>query len=84
MLHLYCLNGLHATNWVIACSLIHNRILACGEGTRIAYCDMISAAGDLGKTIITLGMLFFMLSCRLAPTDAPSVQHEGCASSGVT
>jgi hypothetical protein len=61
-LHLYCLTGLHTTNRVIACSLICNRKLACGKSARLDYCDVISAAGELGMTIITLGRLYFILS----------------------
>jgi hypothetical protein len=37
---------------------------------------VISNVGDFGIAIITSGMLFFMLSCRLAPTDMPFVQHK--------
>jgi hypothetical protein len=74
-LYLYCLIGLHATNRVIACSLICNRNLAYGEGIRLDYCDVIPTAGELGMAIIILGRLYFILSCRLAPTDATSVQH---------
>jgi hypothetical protein len=81
-LYLYCLTGLHATNRVITCSLIHNRNLVFGEGTRLAYCDVIDAAGDIGMVIIMMGGLFFVLSYRLALTDAPSMQHEGRARSG--
>jgi hypothetical protein len=44
-------------------------------GIRLDSCDVISTAGNLGMAIITLGRLFFMLSCRLTPIDAPSVQH---------
>jgi hypothetical protein len=67
-MHLYGLTGLHTTNHVIACSLIYNRNLVYDEGTRPDYCDMISAASDLGR-------LYFMSSCRLAPTDATPVLH---------
>jgi hypothetical protein len=74
-LHLYCLTGLHAIDRVIACSPICNRNLACSEGRRLDCCNVISAAGKLGVTIIMLGRLYFVLSCRLTPTDATSVQH---------
>jgi hypothetical protein len=62
------LTGLHAIDWAIVCSLIYNRNLACGEGTRLDCCDMI--------TIITLARLYFVLSCRLTPTDAVSIVYE--------
>jgi hypothetical protein len=75
-LHLYWLTEQHAIFWVIAHSLIYNRNLACGEGTRLDYCNVISATGDFGMTIIMLGRLFFMLSYCLAPTYAPSAQHR--------
>jgi hypothetical protein len=65
----------HATIWVIACSLISNRNLACSEDTRLDCCDVISIDGDLGMAIIMLGKLYFMLSCRLTRTDVTSVQH---------
>jgi hypothetical protein len=52
-LYCYCLIGVHATNRVIACSLIYNRNLACGVGTSLDYCDVISVAGELGMVIIT-------------------------------
>jgi hypothetical protein len=81
-LHLYCLTGLHATNRVIACSLICNRNLACGKGIRLDCCDVISVAGELGMVIITLDRLFSMLSCRLAPTDVALVQYGRHAGSG--
>jgi hypothetical protein len=74
-LHWYCMTGLCTTNWVIACSLNYKRNLACGEGTRLDYCDVISAARELGMAIITLGELYFVFSCRVAPTDAVIVQH---------
>jgi hypothetical protein len=74
-LHWYCMTGLCTTNWVIACSLNCKRNLACGEGTRLDYCDIISAARELGMDIITSGGLYFMFSCRVAPTDVVIVQH---------
>jgi hypothetical protein len=74
-LHLYCLTRLHAANRVIAYSLICNQNLVCGEGTRLDCCNVISATGELGMTIITLGRLYFMLSCRFAPTDVVLVLH---------
>jgi hypothetical protein len=60
-LHLYCLTGFYYTNRVMECSFI---------------CDVISTAGELGMTIITLGRLYFVFSCRLAPTDVVSMQHR--------
>jgi hypothetical protein len=68
-LHLYCLTGLHTTNRVIVCSLIYNRNLACGVGIRLDHCGMISATGQLGMTITTLGRIYFVMSCCLAPTN---------------
>jgi hypothetical protein len=78
-LHWYCLNGLHTTNRVIACSLICNRNLACDKGARLNYCGMISVVGELGVAIITPGRLYFMLSCRLAPIDVTALKHGRCA-----
>jgi hypothetical protein len=62
----------------------HNRNLVCDEGIRLDYCDVITTTGDYGMTIITLGRLYFVLSYRLAPIDALSVQYERRASSGAT
>jgi hypothetical protein len=78
-LHLYCLTGQHAIIWVIACSLICNKYLAYGEGTRLYYYNIIAATRDHGMAIITLDLLYFMLSCRLAPTDAPRHMGDVCA-----
>jgi hypothetical protein len=72
---LYCFTREHATNRVITSSLICNRSLGCGEGTRLDCCDMTSAIGELGETIITLGRFYFVLSCRLAPTKVMPVHH---------
>jgi hypothetical protein len=77
---LYCLTRLHATNRIIACSLICNRNLAYGEVTRLECCDVISIAGELGMVIITLDGLYFMLSYQVAPTDVASVQHPALLS----
>jgi hypothetical protein len=74
-LDLYCLIQLHAINQVIACSLICYRILAYGEGKRLDCCDIISVADALGMTIIMLVRLYFVLSCRLTPSDVAPVQH---------
>jgi hypothetical protein len=73
--HLYCLTRVHTTNRVIACSLIYNRNLACDEGKRLDCYDVMSIAGELGMTIITLGILYFMLSYQITPTDATPMQH---------
>jgi hypothetical protein len=83
-LHLYYLTRLYATNRVIACSLICNRNLDCGKGTRLYCCDVISVAGKFGMVIITLGKLSFLMSCWLAPTNVAPIQHERCAGSGAT
>jgi hypothetical protein len=64
-----------ATNRVITCSLIRNRKQACGDGTKLDCYDMIFAAGEFDMTIITLDILYFMLSCQLATTDATLVLH---------
>jgi hypothetical protein len=77
-------NEQHTINRVIACFLICNKNLACSKGTRLDYYDMICAVGDFGMTIIMLDRLFFMLSCRLTPTNAPFMQHERCVSTGAT
>jgi hypothetical protein len=37
---------------------------------------MISVAGELGMTVITLDRLYFVMSCQLAPIDVMLVQHE--------
>jgi hypothetical protein len=73
---LYYLTRVHATNRVIACSLICNRNLACGGGARLGCCSISFAAGDPSTTIIMLGKLYFVLSCWLAPTNAALVQHR--------
>jgi hypothetical protein len=78
------LTWLHAINRIIACSLICNRNLACGEDTRLDCCDVIATTGDYGMAIITLGRLYFVLSCRLAPIVALYVQYGQRAGSGVT
>jgi hypothetical protein len=64
--YLYGSTGLHAINQVIACSLIYNRNLASGEGTRLDCCDVITTTGDYGLDIITLGRLLLcvVLSAR--------------------
>jgi hypothetical protein len=67
------LTGLHAIDWVIACSLICNKNLDCGEGTRLDYCDVIATTSDYDMAIITLGRLYIMLSCWLPPSNALSV-----------
>jgi hypothetical protein len=58
--------------------------LACGEGTRLDCCNMIATTSDYVMAIITLGRLYSTLSCRLAPTDAMSVQHGQRVGSGAT
>jgi hypothetical protein len=58
--------------------------LACGEGTRLDCCNMIATTSDYVMAIITLGRLYSTLSCRLAPTDAMSVQHGQRVGSGST
>jgi hypothetical protein len=78
-LHLYCLTGMHATIQVIARSLIYTRNLACGESIRLDCCDVIFTTCELGMTIITLSRLYFVVSCRLAPTDVAHVQDGRCA-----
>jgi hypothetical protein len=45
---------------------------------------MIPTTGDYDMTIITLGCLYFILSCRLTPIDALPVQYEQCMGSRVT
>jgi hypothetical protein len=50
--------------------------------TRLLQCDF--STGDFRLAINTLGRLFFVLSCWLAPTDAPSVQHGRRADRGAT
>jgi hypothetical protein len=72
-LHLYCLTKVHTTIRVIACSLICNRDLSYSKGTRIDCCDVISATSELGLAIIMLGGFYFMLYCRLTPTDVVPV-----------
>jgi hypothetical protein len=58
------LTGLHAIDWVIACFHICYRNLSYGEGTKLDCCDMVAATGDFGMAIITLGRIYFVLSCR--------------------
>jgi hypothetical protein len=72
-LHLYDLTSFHTIEQAIACFLVCNRYLACGEGTSLKCCNVIFATSDYGMTIITLCRLYFMLSCQLAPTDALSM-----------
>jgi hypothetical protein len=45
---------------------------------------MNSTTSDFNMATITLGRLYFMLSCRLTPTDALSVQHGRCVNIGAT
>jgi hypothetical protein len=61
-LHLYWFVEVLATNRIIACSLIRNWNLACGEDKRLDYCDVIFAADELGMTIITFGRLYMLRS----------------------
>jgi hypothetical protein len=72
-LYYYCLIGVHTTNRVIACSLIYNRNLACGVGTSLDYCDVISVAGELGMVIIThwVGFTSCCLVGSLLPMSHP-------------
>jgi hypothetical protein len=66
-LHLYYLTGLHVTNQAIAYSLIcliYDRSLTCSDGAKLDCYDVISAAGEPGMAIVTLGGLYFVLSCR--------------------
>jgi hypothetical protein len=72
---LYCFTREHATNRVITSALICNKSQGCGEGTRLDYCDMTSAIGELGETIIMLGRFYSMLSCRLALSKVMPVHH---------
>jgi hypothetical protein len=74
-LNQFCSTGAHTTNWVITCSHIYNRNLVCGDGTSLDYCNVISITGELDMTIITLGRLYFVLFCRLAPTNVAAVRH---------
>jgi hypothetical protein len=67
------LTGLHTTIWVIACTLISNRNLACGDGASLDCYDVMAAVGDYNMTIITLGRLYLVLSFRLTPPDASSM-----------
>jgi hypothetical protein len=70
------LTRLHAINQIIACSLLCNNNLACDEDKRLDYCDVIAITCDYDMIIITLGRFYFVLSCRLAPTDALSMPYE--------
>jgi hypothetical protein len=63
---LHGLTELHVINRVIACSLTYNRNLAFGEGTRLDYCVVTATTDNYVIVIITLGRLYFMLSCQLA------------------
>jgi hypothetical protein len=74
-LHLYCLTRQHTIIQVIACSLICNKNLAYNEGTRLDCYDVTSATSEFGMIIIMLGRLYFVLPCRLTPTDATPMQH---------
>jgi hypothetical protein len=75
-LHFHDLTGLRAINRIIACSLTCNRNLAYDEGTRLDCCDVAATTGDYDMAIITLGRLYYILSCQLAPTNALSMQHD--------
>jgi hypothetical protein len=59
------LTKLCAFNREIVCSLIYNKNLACSEGTGLDCCIMIATTGDYDMAIITLGRLYFMLSCPI-------------------
>jgi hypothetical protein len=83
-LDLYFFTVFHAINRAIACSLICNQNLTCIKGTKLDYYDVIPATSNFDMAIIMLGRLFFMLSYWLAPTDAPSIQHERCVGSDAT
>jgi hypothetical protein len=77
-LHLYCMIKQQDINWVIAYSLICNWNLAYNKGIRLECCDMISTASNFDMVIITLVRLFFVLSCRLAPINAPCSMGDVC------
>jgi hypothetical protein len=74
--------GWHAINQVIARSLICNMNLAYSEGTRLNYRGMIATSGHYDMAIITLGRLYFVLSCRLARTNVAFMLYECRACSG--
>jgi hypothetical protein len=61
---------------VIACSLINNRNLACSVKASLDCCDVTAITSDYDMTIITLDMLYFVLSCWLTPIDALSMLYR--------
>jgi hypothetical protein len=67
------LTRLHAIDRVIAYFLIYNKNIACNGGTRLDCCDVNVTPSDYDIAIITLDRLCFVLSCRLAPSDALSL-----------
>jgi hypothetical protein len=78
------LTRLHAIIRVIASSLINNNNLACGNRASLENCVVMAITGDYGMAIVTQDRLYFVLSCRLTPTDAMSMLYGGCANNGDT
>jgi hypothetical protein len=49
--------------------------LACGDGTNLVCCEVMTITVDYGLTIITLESHYFMLSCWHTPPDSLSMQY---------
>jgi hypothetical protein len=49
--------------------------LSCGDGTNLDCCEVMAITVDYDMIIITLGNLYFMLSCQPTPPDALFVQY---------
>jgi hypothetical protein len=70
----YCLGSI--------CSLICNRNITCGDEVTLDCCKVIIIIGDYDMVITTLNNLYYVLSCRINPQDALSMQHGPHADSG--
>jgi hypothetical protein len=75
--------GLHAIDWVKACTLGSDKNLACGVVENLDCSKVKAAACNFVVAIITLGHFHSALSCHPACPEAPPVLHERRADSGM-
>jgi hypothetical protein len=74
----------HAIVWVIACSLIGNRNLACSDKASLDCCEVMAITSDYDMGITTLDRLYFMLSYLLIAPNALSMLYGRRAGGGDT
>jgi hypothetical protein len=80
----FVLTRLHTPVRVIVCSLISNMNLAFSDGASLDYCDVTIVTSDYGLAIITLDMIYFLLSYWLTPSDDMYVLYKRRVDSGDT